>query len=103
MLRSASSTGLPTTAIRSAGTPSASRNRRASSVGARCSAHVAAATRRLTSSIEVGLNERSPASRWTTGTSWLRAARQYAGTVWVSPSTSTASGATARRPRDGPA
>ena len=43
---------------------------------ARLRLHVAAATRRWTSSIDVGLNERSPASRCTAGIADRRAARQ---------------------------
>ena len=80
------------------GIPSSARNWAASGVGARCSDVIAATARRLTSSRERSLNERSPASRCTTGTWWRRAASPNSGTVLVSPSSTTASG---RRDADG--
>ena len=56
-------TGLPTTRMRAEETASSRRNRAANSVGARWREVVAAATLRFTSSIDVTLNDRRPASR----------------------------------------
>ena len=89
---SASMTGFPTTRMRSGATPSADRNDAAISVGARWTVARSAITRRFSSSMERSLNERSPASKWTTPTPWRRAAIAVSGAVYVSPRTSTASG-----------
>ncbi len=82
---------LPTTSIRSSGTPSASRLSRASALGHSSRSATRSVTVLLTSSGIVQSPDRRPASRWITPTPSFTAARAAAIVELTSPATRTAS------------